>query len=61
MKGMWTAVGLGALVAIVGYFVMTAGRNYNLGVLLVLGGLVVAVMALIIRFVMIYVGPKVKE
>ena len=52
--------GAGAAVAIAGLAVMTVGRNYNLGVLICGAGLVVAVMAVIIRLMMVYIGDKAK-
>lgn len=58
MRTFWITVGLGALVAVIGGYMATMGNNYNLGILLVAGGIIVAIIGLIMRLVMAYMGDK---
>ena len=57
MKAYWITAGIGTLVAIVGSIVYFA-TNEQFGLMLILGGLVVATLGLVMRFVMMYVGDK---
>lgn len=57
MKVYWLTAGIGALVMLVGagmYFL----SDQKLGTMLVIGGLFVAVLGLVMRFVMIFMGDK---
>jgi hypothetical protein len=59
MKSYWVTAGIGALVTVVGgvvYFM----SDERFGLILILGGLVVAIMGLVMRFVMAYIGDKAK-
>jgi hypothetical protein len=58
VKAYWITAGVGTLVAIVGALVYTFGQRGTLGIVLFLGGLVVAIMGLVMRFVMVYMGDK---
>ena len=49
--------GIGALVAVAGSIVYFASDE-RYGVILILSGLVIAIMGLVMRFVMVYVGDK---
>lgn len=57
MNAYWITAGIGTLVAIVGSIVYFA-TNEQFGLMLILGGLVVATLGLVMRFVMMYVGDK---
>ena len=49
--------GIGALIAVAGSIVWFAS-NEQYGIILILSGLVIAIMGLVMRFVMVYVGDK---
>ena len=51
----WVTAGIGALVAVFGSILYFA-TNERFGLILILGGLVVAIMGLVMRLVMVYVG-----
>ena len=57
MKSYWITAGVGALVAVAGAIVYFAS-NERYGIILILSGLVIAVLGLVMRFVMVYLGDK---
>jgi NhaP-type Na+/H+ or K+/H+ antiporter len=57
VKSYWMTAGVGALIAVVGAIVYFAS-NERYGIILILSGLVIAIMGLVMRFVMVYVGDK---
>ena len=61
MKTMWIAVGAGAAVAIVGAVMMALSDFYNLGVILVLGGLTVAVMGGVIQIASAFMDERARQ
>ena len=50
MKGYWITAGLGVLVAVVGGIVYFAS-DHQFGLILILGGMVVAIMGIVMRLV----------
>jgi hypothetical protein len=50
VKGYWITAGLGALVVVVGGIVYVAS-DHQFGLILILGGMVVAIMGLVMRLV----------
>jgi hypothetical protein len=59
VKAYWITAGIGALVVVVGGVVYLMS-DQKFGLILILGGMVVAIMGLVMRFVMAYMGDKVK-
>ncbi len=59
MKAYWVTAGLGMLVAIVGVVVWFMS-NEQFGLILILGGMVVAIMGVVMRIVAAYMGDKTK-
>ena len=58
---MWIAIGVGLVVAVGGAIIMMIGNNYNLGVMLVLGGLVIAVMTGVMRMVTAFMDERARQ
>ena len=57
MKTYWVAAGVGALVAVLGGVVYTVS-DHKYGIMLLAGGVVAAVMGLVMRLVMAFMGEK---
>lgn len=58
MKAYWVTAGIGTLVTVVGGLMWVYGQRDSLASILMLGGIVVAIMGLIMRFLAAYMGEK---
>ena len=59
MKAYWLTVGVGVFVTAIGGVVYTMS-DQKLGVLLALGGMTVAIVGLMMRLAMVFMGDKAK-
>jgi hypothetical protein len=59
VKAYWVTAGVGALVVLAGGVVYTMS-DHKFGVILILGGMVVAIMGVVMRIAAAYMGDKFK-
>jgi hypothetical protein len=60
MKTTWIVAGLGVLAAVVGAVMWLSGNATTIGLILILGGMVVAIMAVVMQLVVAAMADKQK-